>query len=96
MPRVSAGLIDRLDRGASTAQAGRGIVVPTWRGKRGNPVLWSRAFFAEMGSVAGDVGARHLIGQHAAAVVEVEADDDATLIDIDTPEALAAYAEAPA
>ena len=49
-----------------------------------------------MGSVAGDVGARHLIGQHAAAVVEVEADDDAALIDIDTPEALAAYAEAPA
>ena len=41
-----------------------------------------------MRQVAGDVGARHLIGQHAGAVVEIEAADDASLIDIDTPEAL--------
>ena len=68
--------------------------MPTWHGKRGNPVLWARAFFAEMQAVAGDVGARHLIGEHAGAVVEVEAESDGTLIDIDTPEALAAYAEA--
>ena len=51
--------------------------MPTWRGKRGNPVLWGRAFFAEMQGVAGDVGARHLIGEHAGAVVEVEAESDA-------------------
>ena len=95
MPRVSAGLIDQLIA-AFDPQAGRGIVVPTWRGKRGNPVLWSSAFFAEMAQVAGDVGARHLIGQHAGAVAEIEAADDASLIDIDTPEALAAYAEASA
>ena len=94
MPRVSSGLIDQLIA-AFDPLAGRRIVVPTWRGKRGNPVLWSRAFFDEMRHVAGDVGARHLIGQHTAAVVEIEAADDAALVDIDTPEALAAYAEAP-
>jgi molybdenum cofactor cytidylyltransferase len=91
MPRVSAGLIDRLVAAFDPVE-GRGIVVPTWRGKRGNPVLWARTFFAEMQTVAGDVGARHLIGLHAGAVVEVEAESDAALIDIDTPEALAAYA----
>ena len=69
-------------------------MVPTWRGKRGNPVLWSRELFPAMQELAGDVGARHLIRQHADAVAEVEAESDATLIDIDTPEALAAYAEA--
>ena len=93
MPRVSAALIDRLIAAFDPVE-GRSIVVPTWHGKRGNPVLWSRAFFAEMQTVAGDVGARHLIGEHAGAVVEVEAESDGTLIDIDTPEALAAYAEA--
>jgi molybdenum cofactor cytidylyltransferase len=93
MPRVSAALIDRLIAAFDPVE-GRSIVVPTWRGKRGNPVLWARAFFAEMQGVAGDVGARHLIGEHAGAVVEVEADGEGTLIDIDTPEALAAYAEA--
>ena len=50
-------------------------MVPTWRGKRGNPVLWARAFFAEMQSWRAMSGARHLIGEHAGAVVEVEADE---------------------
>ena len=95
MPRVTAALIDRLIAAFDPVE-GRGIVVPTWRGKQGNPVLWARAYFPEMQTVAGDVGAKHLIGLHADAVVEVEAENDAALIDIDTPEALAAYAESDA
>ena len=43
-----------------------------------------------MAELAGDVGAKHLIGEHAELVAEVEMDDDAVLVDIDTPEALAA------
>ncbi|HIC80921.1 MAG TPA: 4-diphosphocytidyl-2C-methyl-D-erythritol kinase, partial [Kiloniellaceae bacterium] len=69
---------------------GRAICVPTWQGKRGNPVLFARRFFAEMQEVAGDVGARALIGEHAEVVCEVPMDDDAVLVDIDTPEALQA------
>jgi molybdenum cofactor cytidylyltransferase len=41
-----------------------------------------------MAELAGDVGAKHLIGEHAELVAEVEMDDDAILVDIDTPEAL--------
>ena len=67
--------------------------MPVWHGKRGNPVLWGRRFFAEMQAVAGDVGARHLIGEHDDAVHEVEMDSDAVLIDIDSPDALAALTE---
>jgi molybdenum cofactor cytidylyltransferase len=62
--------------------------VPVWNGKRGNPVLWARRYFAEMAEIAGDVGARHLIGEYADQVAEVPMPDDATLVDIDTPEAL--------
>jgi molybdenum cofactor cytidylyltransferase len=43
-----------------------------------------------MGALAGDVGAKHLIGEHAELVAEIEMDDDAILVDIDTPEALEA------
>ena len=42
-----------------------------------------------MGQVAGDVGAKHLIGEHADQVAEVAMDDDAIFVDIDTPQALA-------
>jgi molybdenum cofactor cytidylyltransferase len=87
MPQVDARLIDRLiaafdpDRGAL-------VVVPTFEGKRGNPVLWSRRFFPDLMAIEGDVGARHLIGRYGEAVVEVPVDGKAALVDIDTPEAL--------
>jgi molybdenum cofactor cytidylyltransferase len=87
MPQVDAGLIDRLiaafdpDRGAL-------VVMPTFEGKRGNPVLWSRRFFPDLMAIEGDVGARHLIGRYGEAVVEVPLEGKAALVDVDTPEAL--------
>jgi molybdenum cofactor cytidylyltransferase len=88
MPRVTAAQIDRLIAAFNPVE-GRAIVVPTVRGKRGNPVLFATRFVPEMRAIEGDVGARHLIGEHAEEVVEVELDDGA-LLDVDTPEALAA------
>ncbi|MBV9686337.1 MAG: molybdopterin-binding/glycosyltransferase family 2 protein [Alphaproteobacteria bacterium] len=89
MPLISGRHLDRLIAAFNPLE-GRAIVVPTRRGKRGNPVLWSKKFLPEMAALAGDVGAKHLIGEHAEVVAEVEMDDDAILVDIDTPEALAA------
>ena len=48
-----------------------------------------RRFFAEIQDIAGDIGARHLIGAYPELVHEVEMEKDAILVDIDTPEALA-------
>jgi len=89
MPALKAGQLDRLIAAYDPVE-GRAICVPTHLGKRGNPVLWDRRFFAEMAGLSGDVGARHLIGANAELVVEVEMDDDAVLIDIDSPAALTA------
>jgi molybdenum cofactor cytidylyltransferase len=87
MPLVTGRHLDRLIAAFNPLE-GRAIIVPTRHGKRGNPVLWARHFFPEMTQIAGDVGARHLIGEHAELVAEIEMDDDAILVDIDTPEAL--------
>jgi molybdenum cofactor cytidylyltransferase len=92
MPLISGRHLDRLIAAFNPLE-GRAIIVPIRRGKRGNPVLWSKRFFAEMAGLAGDVGAKHLIGEHAELVAEVEMDDDAVLVDIDTPEALEALRE---
>jgi molybdenum cofactor cytidylyltransferase len=89
MPQVDAALIDKLiaafdpDRGAL-------VVLPSINGRRGNPVLWSRRFFPELMNVQGDIGARNLIGSYAEAVTEVPVSGTAALIDVDTPESLAA------
>ena len=88
MPAVSAGILDRI---IAAFDPGRGaeICVPTYRGKRGNPVLWSRSFFAEIRGLQGDAGARRLIGEHAGVVREVPLDDASILFDVDSPEVLA-------
>ncbi|MEX2298592.1 MAG: molybdopterin-binding/glycosyltransferase family 2 protein [Dongiaceae bacterium] len=88
MPRIGPATIDRLIAAFNPTE-GRAICVPTFGGKRGNPVLWARRFFAEIEALAGDVGAKHLIGDYADLVAEVAMPDDAVLVDIDTPEALA-------
>lgn len=88
MPMVSTAILNQMIAAFDPVE-GRAIVVPTRRGKRGNPVLFAKRFFEEMGRVSGDVGARHLIGNHEDLAVEIEVDDESVLTDIDTPEALA-------
>jgi molybdenum cofactor cytidylyltransferase len=90
MPLVAGRDLDRLIAAFNPLE-GRAIVVPTRHGKRGNPVLWAKRFIPEMAELAGDVGAKHLIGEHAELVAEIEMDSDGVLIDIDTPDALAAF-----
>ncbi|HMF22745.1 MAG TPA: molybdopterin-binding/glycosyltransferase family 2 protein [Pseudolabrys sp.] len=89
MPQVDAALIDRLI-GALDPERGALVVVPTIDGRRGNPVVWSRRFFHDLMSIQGDIGARHLIGSYAEAVVEIPVAGEAALTDVDTPESLSA------
>jgi len=87
MPRLTREAVDKLIAAFNPAE-NRTICVPTSGGKRGNPVLWGKRYFAEMRAISGDVGARHLIGEHANQLVEVEIGDRGVLIDVDTREAL--------
>ena len=88
MPRVEGAHVDRLIAGFAPKE-GRSIVVPVHGGKRGNPVLFAVGYLTEMLDVAGDTGARHIIGAHADEVVEVDLATGAIFIDVDTLEALA-------
>ena len=74
MPELNVVQLNRL-LGALDPIEGRSICVPTYHGKRGNPVLWSKQFFAEIQELKGDVGARHLIGEYHDQVCELELSD---------------------
>ncbi|HUC19066.1 MAG TPA: molybdopterin-binding/glycosyltransferase family 2 protein [Acetobacteraceae bacterium] len=87
MPLVTGRMIDRL-LAAYDAEEGRTIVLPNFRGKQGNPMLWDRRYFPEILEITGDNGARFLLARHMEAVAEVEMGDDAVLRDVDTQEAL--------
>lgn len=91
MPKVTADDIDRLIA-AYDPDEGRLICVPTFEGKTGNPILWDRRFLEAMQGLTGDSGARSLLLRHGEAVAEAPVKGAGVLIDVDTPEALAALA----
>jgi molybdenum cofactor cytidylyltransferase len=62
------------------------IVVPSFKGRRGHPVLFSAKLFDELQKAPPDIGARSVIWSHAEDVVEIETDDEGVITDIDTPE----------
>jgi molybdenum cofactor cytidylyltransferase len=88
MPMVSPEIIANL-AASYDPDEGRVIVVPTCRGKLGNPVLWDRRFFGEILALSGDTGARGLLRKYADQLHEVEA-GEGILLDFDTPESLIA------
>ncbi len=60
------------------------IVVPTYDGRRGNPVLIDRSLFERALEIRGDVGFRAVFGRDN--VAEVPVTDSGVVIDIDTME----------
>jgi molybdenum cofactor cytidylyltransferase len=73
-----------LDRLIAEHQAGKAqIVIPTYRGFRGNPVLLDRSVFPELMGLDGDTGCRAIFGDHIDGIVKVPVDDVGVLLDID-------------
>lgn len=67
-------------------QAGAGIVVPVYQGRRGNPVGFAHQYLLQLLDLQGDVGARSLLSSDL--VTQVMVDDTGIHEDIDTPDAL--------
>jgi len=62
------------------------IVVPGYGGRRGHPVVFGRAVFAELERVPDHEGARGVVRADPSRVALVDVDDPAVVEDIDTPE----------
>jgi molybdenum cofactor cytidylyltransferase len=61
------------------------IVRPAIGDRHGHPVLFDRAVFDELRRAPLDEGAKAVVHAHAGSVINVDVDDEACLIDIDTP-----------
>ncbi len=90
MPEIDARHFDALIDGYAPEKE-QFIVVPLApNGKRGNPALFDRRYFEALAGLQGDRGAKPIIDQAGSAVATV-ALDEAVLLDLDTPEAWAAW-----
>jgi molybdenum cofactor cytidylyltransferase len=88
MPRVPPALIRTLADAFRDAGERPAAVVPVRGGRRGNPVLLNRRLLApDLAALTGDRGAGPLLAGRAD-VLELPAEADGVLLDIDTPAAL--------
>jgi len=88
MPLLGADILDALI-GAHEETPDAAAIVPVHDGRRGNPVLLARRLAPEIARLDGDRGAGPLL-KGRDDVRELDWGDDRVLVDVDTPEALAA------
>jgi molybdenum cofactor cytidylyltransferase len=83
-PLITAEIINSLI--AESARAPDAIIAASYQGRRGNPVLFPHAFFAELETITGDEGGRSVLVRHRGQVQLLEIDDALAGFDVDTPE----------
>ncbi|MBW2611008.1 MAG: nucleotidyltransferase family protein [Deltaproteobacteria bacterium] len=66
--------------------SGKNICVPFYNGKRGNPVIFSKKFYAEITHIEGDVGARRIIDDNPSQVLSIALSRPSFFYDVDTIE----------
>lgn len=76
---------------AAACRQAHDIAAPIREGQRGHPVAFGSAYYERLAALQGDHGARAVLREHAAAVIEVPCTDAGILRDIDTPEDLAGF-----
>lgn len=81
-PRL-AGLLDPLLTAA--AQSPKGILIPTFQGKRGHPLLIRSLYVEEIMSIPPDQGLNTVTRAHRHDTLEVPVDECGALEDLDTP-----------
>jgi molybdenum cofactor cytidylyltransferase len=83
-PYINADLVNlMIDRFYETKKL---IVVPRHQGRRGHPVIFSRALFPELLAAPIDQGAKTVVHAHRDQTLEIDTDDAGVTVDIDTPE----------
>lgn len=74
----------------------RRIVIPTFRGRRGHPVVFPRALWPELRTSPDQVGARAVVLAHHREILELPVEDEGIVKDIDTREQYATEMRGPA
>ena len=67
---------------------GKSIVLPTYEGRRGHPVIFSSALYGELLAAPADKGARAVVWAHAADVLEVPTDEEGVVLNLNDPDML--------
>ena len=67
---------------------GKCIVLPTFNGRRGHPVIFSNALYGELLAAPAETGARAVVWAHSAEVLEVPTEEEGVVLNINDPDTL--------
>jgi len=70
----------------AAAGSDKGMILPVYKGERGNPIIISAAYRADLLKQAGDIGGRELLKQHPDDVLEVPVECEGVIVNINTKE----------
>lgn len=82
-PRLTTESIIRLKN--AFLESKTALCALSWRGVRGNPVIFPRDLFGELAALTGDTGGGAVIRAHPDRLMLVEASSPRELADVDTP-----------
>jgi molybdenum cofactor cytidylyltransferase len=85
-PLVSAELVARLI--AEFDSSGKLIVLPTFRGKRGHPLIFRAALYQEILAASSNVGARQVVWNHPSDLLEVPTEEEGVVLNLNNPDSL--------
>ncbi len=83
-PCASSRLIQTLIR--EYEQSRKLIVLPTYQGRRGHPVIFSAKLFDELRAAPPAVGARQVVRQHPGDILEVPTEEEGVVLNINRRE----------
>lgn len=80
-PMVSRAVVSELIAAFDGTQ--KSIILPTYNGHRGHPLIFRAALYEELLEASPEVGARQVVWAHADDLLEVPTDDEGVTINID-------------
>ena len=83
-PGLTDSMVQAVLTGAACSE--KGIVIPTFRGRRGHPVYLSRRYYDEILGLDEGSGLNAVTGSRPADTLEVPVAEPAVLDDVDTPD----------
>ncbi len=79
-PIVSAALVAQII--AEFDSRGKAIVLPTYQGRRGHPVIFRASLYQELLAASAEVGARQVVWAHANDICEVATEEEGVILNI--------------
>jgi molybdenum cofactor cytidylyltransferase len=85
-PLVSASLVARLIEEFDSS--GKLVALPTYKGRRGHPLIFRASLYDELLQASPTVGARQVVWAHQEEVLEVATEEEGIILNLNDPEIL--------